>query len=65
MVNVSIEVRNGAARFAVAVRAEGIQQAVSIAGRLNSGGDVLVRFPIDHEGFFVKDTAAPARIAAA
>lgn len=64
MVKVSIEIRNGAARFAVAVRAESIRQAVNIAVRLYPGGDVRVKFPLDHEGFFVQEATAPSEIAA-
>ena len=58
MVRVSIEVHDGTARFKVAVRAESIRRAVSIVGRQYPGGDVRVEFPIDPEGFFVKDSAA-------
>ena len=58
MVRVSIEVRNGAARFVVAVRAESIRQAVSIVTGRHPVGDCRVKFPIDPEGFFVNDTAA-------
>ena len=64
MVKFSIEVRNGAARFDVSVRAEGIRQAVSIAGRLYPGGDVRERFPRDPDGFLAKDAAGPVEIAA-
>ena len=60
MVRVSIEVRNGSARFDVAVQAEDIQRALSIAGAYHPGSDVRVQFPIDPETFFVKDPAAPA-----
>jgi len=64
MVKVFIEVRNGIARFAAAVRVDSIRQAVSIAGRLYPGGQVRVKFPTDHECFFVQDTADPVWIAA-
>ena len=60
MVKVSIEVRNGAVRFVVVVRAESIQQAVSIVTGRYPGGDCRVKFPIDPEDFFVNDTAARA-----
>lgn len=62
MVKVSVEVRNGAARFVVAVRAESIGQAVSLVGSRYSGG-VRVKFPIGREGSFVKNPAAQARVA--
>ena len=62
MVGVSIEVRDGAAHFVVAVRAESIQQAVSIVKGRYSGGDCRVKFPINPEGFLMSDTAARARL---
>ena len=64
MVKVSIEVRNGACRFRVAVQAESIRQAVRIVGRRYPAGDVRVRFPLDSEDSFAKNTAARAGIAA-
>jgi len=62
MVKVSVEVRSGAARFYVAVRAESIRRAVSFVGRRYPGGEVRVKFPIEPVGFFVKDSAARAGI---
>lgn len=62
MVGVSIEVSSGAARFHVAVRAESIQRAASIAAARYPGGDCRVKCPIDPEGFFVNDAAAGAGI---
>ena len=58
MVRVSIEVDSGAARFGLAVRAESIRQALSIAEVLYPGADARVVFPIDPEGFFDEDPAA-------
>ncbi len=60
MVKVSIEVRKGAARFSVAVRADSIGRAVSLVTERYPKGDVRVRFPIDPEQFFAEATAAPA-----
>ncbi len=60
MVKVSIEVRNGAARFKVAIRAESIRWALSLQGRRYPDGDVGVRVPIDPEGFLVEDPATRA-----
>jgi hypothetical protein len=57
MVRVSIEVRNGAARFGVVVRAKSIRRALNIAGHQYPCSDVKVKFPIDPESFFVKDPA--------
>lgn len=58
MVQVSIEVRNGASRFNVAVRARSIRRALSVAGNWCPDSDVKVKFPIDPESFFVKNPAA-------
>ena len=62
VVQVSIEVSSGAARFHVAVRAESIQRAASIVAARYPGGDCRVKFPIDPEGFFVNEAAARAEI---
>ena len=63
MVKVSIEIRKGAARFSVAVRAESIRRAVSlVAGRFPGADEVRVKFPIDPEGFLAWGPAARAGI---
>ncbi len=73
MVKVSVEVRNGAARFRVGVQAESIHRAVSFVEERYPKGSVKVRFPIEPESCFVEDCAArrgvvglelPARVAA-
>ena len=58
MVKVSIEVHDGTARFAVAVLAKSIQQALSIVAARYPGSVARVKFPIDPESFFVEDSAA-------
>jgi hypothetical protein len=58
MVKVSIEVHDGTARFAVAVLAKSIQQALSIVATQYPGSVARVKFPINPEGFFVEDSAA-------
>ena len=58
MVKVSMEVHDGTARFAVAVLAKSIQQALNIVAARYPGSVVKVKFPIDPESFFVKDSAA-------
>jgi hypothetical protein len=58
MVKVSIEVHSKTARFAVAVQAKSIQQALNIVATRHLGSVARVKFPIDHEGFFVEDAAA-------
>lgn len=52
MVKVSMEVREGVDRFAVAVYADSISQAVGITKVRFPGCDVRVMFPIDGEEFF-------------
>jgi hypothetical protein len=62
MVKISIEVRNRASSFDVSVQAQSIQQAIGFVGGRYPNADVRVRFPIDPEGFFVKDPVARARL---
>ena len=62
MVKISIEVRDGSARFDAAVQAQSIQQAMSFVRGRYPNADARVRFPIDPEGFFVQDPAARARL---
>jgi hypothetical protein len=62
MVKVSIEVSSGAARFSVAVQAESIERAVSLVAGRHPDWNYRVKFPIDPEGFFVKDPAARSEI---
>jgi hypothetical protein len=62
MVKVSIEVRNGAATFGVAVQARNIERALSLVQRRYPEGEARVKFPIEPEGFFVEDRAARARL---
>jgi hypothetical protein len=57
MVKVSIEVRNGATHFNVAVGAQSIKRAVRIVRGSYPHRDVRVKFPIDPEGFFVEEPA--------
>ena len=57
MVKVSIEVRNGAAYFNVAVEAQSIERAVSVVRGSYPGCAVRVKFPIDPEGFFMNEPA--------
>jgi hypothetical protein len=57
MVKVSIEVHDGTARFAVAVLAKSIQQALRIVAARHPASVARVRFPIEPEGFFVEDSA--------
>lgn len=71
-VRVSMEVRNGTARFRVDVQAASIRRALSVVGNRYPHGEARVIFPIDPEGFFVEGPAAerarliepPERVAA-
>ncbi len=58
MAKISVEVRSGAARFAVAVQAPTIQQALSIVATRFPGNAVRVKFPIDQGDSSVEDLAA-------
>jgi hypothetical protein len=58
VVRVSIEVRSGAARFRVGVRASSIRRAVGLVEGPYPAGDVGVGFPIDAEGPLVEDALA-------
>ena len=55
MIEVSVEVREGAAPVRVTVRAESITRAISIIEERHPGRDVRVVFPIEPEDFFVGD----------
>ena len=54
MINVSVEVREGATLFRVPVKAVSINRAVNIMKGYRPGRDVQVVFPIDPEEFFVE-----------
>ena len=58
MIQVSIEVRNGTARFMVGVKARNIQQALRIVQSRYPAKVATVKFPIDPKGFFVDERAA-------
>jgi hypothetical protein len=62
MIAVSIEVGSGAISLQVAVRAQSIRQALSLAGARYPGSDLRVVFPIQPETFFVEDLAAAAEL---
>ncbi len=63
MVKVSIEVHNGSTQFNVAIRAQSIERAVSVVRGSYPGCAVRVKFPIDPEGFFVKQAVSGLEIA--
>jgi hypothetical protein len=58
MVKISIEVHNGTARFTVAVKAQSINQALSIIAARHPSSVARVKFPINPESFFIEDSAA-------
>jgi hypothetical protein len=53
MAKISIELRSGTARFAVAVQAPTLQQALDIAATRFPGNAFRVKSPIDREGVLV------------
>jgi hypothetical protein len=55
VIRVSVEVRSEAGCLRMAVWAESIEQAVSLAGARYPGGEAEVLFPIDSEAFFTQD----------
>ena len=61
MAKVAIEVRKGAARFDIAVRARSMTRALSLAEGWDPGGEYRVRIPIDHpQSLFAEDLVAQA-----
>ena len=58
MAKISVEMRCGTARFAVAVQAPNIQQALHIAATRYPGNTVRVKSPTGHVGSAVGDRAA-------
>jgi hypothetical protein len=58
MVKVLIEVHDGTARFTVAIKAQSIQQALSIVAARYPGSVARVKFPSEPEGFFFNSSAA-------
>jgi hypothetical protein len=58
---VAIEVRKGAARFDVVVRARSMTRALSLVEGWYPGGEYRVRIPIDHpQSLFAEDLVAQA-----
>ena len=62
MVRVSVEVRKGTARFRVGVQAESIRRALRMVGGRYPHGEVRLVFPIEPEGFFVREPTAVAEM---
>ena len=58
MVKVPIQVQHGTARFTVAVKAQSVQQALSVVSARHPSSVARVTFPITPESFFVEDSAA-------
>ena len=51
MVKVSVEVRNGAVRFRVGVRARSVREALGLVGGTYPRREVRVVFPMEANGF--------------
>ena len=62
LLKVSVEVRSGTARFGVGVKARSTRKALSIVGGGYRHGEVRVVYPLEPEGFVVRDAPALARI---
>jgi hypothetical protein len=60
MIEVSVEVRSGAARFRAVVWAQSIERAVSLVGARYPGCEAKVLFPIEPEAFFANKDPVPA-----
>jgi hypothetical protein len=60
MIKVSVEVRKGTVRFRVGVQAESIRRALGMVGGRYPHGEVRLVFPIEPEGFFVREPTAVA-----
>jgi hypothetical protein len=54
---VSVEVRDGTARFTVAVKAQSVQQALSIVAARHPASVARLKMPIDPQSFLVNDSA--------
>jgi hypothetical protein len=57
MVKVSVEVRDVTARFTVAVKAQSVQQALSIVAARHPASVARLKMPIDPESFLVGASA--------
>jgi hypothetical protein len=55
MIQVVIEVRNGAARFRVSVRAKSIRRAMSQVRDSYRGAEASLVLPVEPESFFLED----------
>ncbi len=62
MIKVTIEVHNGSTHFNVSVKAQSIERAMSIVRGRYPGCTIRIKFPIDPEGFFVKEPTPRAGI---
>ena len=63
MVKISVEIRSGTARFRVGVQAPSIREALALMGGRYPRHEVRVVFPIEPEGFFVREPSASAAAA--
>ncbi len=62
MVGISVEVGSGTARFRVGVQAKSIRKALSMVGGRYPQSEVGIAFPIEPEGFFVREPSTPAMV---
>jgi hypothetical protein len=64
MIQVTVEIREGALSYRVRVTATSIERALEIAGEEKAGRRVRLVFPIDPEVFFVPAASGARREAA-
>ena len=64
MIQVTVEIREGALSYRVRVTATSIERALEIAGEEKPGRRVRLAFPIDPEVFFVPAASGARREAA-
>ena len=63
MIKVSVEVRNGTARFRVSVQAENVRRALGVVGDRYPHGETRLVFPGEPEGFFFGEPSVPTMAA--
>jgi hypothetical protein len=62
MISVVVEVWDNTTRSSVVAQAKSVREAASIAAAVYPDAAVRVKFPIDPEAFFVKNSAARAEV---
>lgn len=58
MIRVRVEIENEEDLVVLAVQAHSIGQALKMAGEIFPGGELRVAFPLNPDGFFVRDSSS-------